>query len=418
MQRPFRPSGSPIWPWAPPKPQVLKDYQEGTAIEWEKLPLDEQEKFKRFQFLEVKRTFQAELTAEEAQEKTEIERHYSFGKKRRSANADFLRKFDNMLLRGTGEGRSRFVPKKRLGPLSEGQRRYVTDIELPDGSHVRRSCIAAESGDPELELPRLVVAGQVCNPTLHVAMDQGATGWPAMQWCLLKKGLRMTVVPDILHRIHNDWLQAITNSGLCLVRLEYLQVLKMRRGPFAGHANSAILKGAAQEFRRCCDTSSVLFQAFYDLVLLHSEQLSSEPDIGSTRHMEATFQWACDLLESVGAGMPLGATGNQPRGRGPSQDISSPPLYRPCSLKPTTEGAGSEPGLVSQQARDMSEAYLACLAAHVFPCRMYCLVAVCICPGTCLPEAALALKVQRRKQHDGGASSRGPGQAWTVCGSM
>lgn len=79
MQRPFRPSGSPIWPWAPPKPQVWKDYQEGTAIEWEKCSLDEQEKFKRFQFLEVKRTFQAELTAEEAQEKTEIERHYSFG---------------------------------------------------------------------------------------------------------------------------------------------------------------------------------------------------------------------------------------------------------------------------------------------------------------------------------------------------
>ena len=124
----------------------------------------------------------------------------------------------------------------------------------------RRSCIDHGNGQRSFELPHKIVDGRVHAPVLHLSADQAAGGFQGLNWLVHGLQLRATHCWDLFHRIHNDWIDALQESGLLLIRLEYRNVVKLRHGPYKGQGNHEVLRSAAAEFFECCSHENVLFQ--------------------------------------------------------------------------------------------------------------------------------------------------------------
>ena len=69
---------------------------------------------------------------------------------------------------------------------------------------------------------------------------------------------------DLLHRLHCSHLNSTSDAGLTIIRLEMLQVLKLRQGPFRAAGNHGVLLGAAGELFRMMDESCPLFDILYE----------------------------------------------------------------------------------------------------------------------------------------------------------
>lgn len=262
-----------------PHLKVLRDYQEQSGKEWGEMSPETQDEHRRHYLLELKRRFEGELSAVEAAESTALERSLKLQRKQRLANRDWIRKLDNMLFRGIGRGLECFKPKQRVKALEAGERRLFLKVDqqamLP--TETRSIIVSSADGQRRYECPRLLVDGMSVRPTLHVACDQGSTGWPALHWAMLGLGLRMTVSPDLMRRLHNDLISSIAKSGLMVIRLEMLCVVKMRQGPFSGHTNWSILQAAAKEFAQTCDHRNVLFQSLFEEIASNAPRQSRRP---------------------------------------------------------------------------------------------------------------------------------------------
>jgi len=163
---------------------------------------------------------------------------------------------DKAVHEALGEGLVRFMPPKRWLPLRRGDRRKVVSMTVPgEPQPRRRSVLTRCDGESSYEIGLKLVAGKRWAPVLHLASDMGAVGLPALQWLLNHVGLRATCSFDLLHRLHNDVLGATTAAGLMLTRLEYLQVAKLRKGPFrpggANHWAHRLARGWSTPTEQC-----------------------------------------------------------------------------------------------------------------------------------------------------------------------
>lgn len=142
----------------------------------------------------------------------------------------------------------------------------MADVLGAGGAAARRSCIRRTDGAslPCIEHPRILIDGKASAPTLHLSIDQGSIGLSAAVWMAAGRGLRMTLCTDVCHRIHNDVLDGLCATGLSVLRLEFTQVNKMRRGPFNGQTNASVMKAVAEEMWCSCDSQNPIFGLLYE----------------------------------------------------------------------------------------------------------------------------------------------------------
>jgi len=164
---------------------------------------EEKDSLAQASYLRMKQSFQQALNEEEVKRLDEASRLVGLTGVARRSNKEWIMKLDNALVQGCGFGLSHFEPRRRLGALGQGDRRYLTKVVPPgEDQEVLRSCIAFAKGGQAFEVPRVIVAGQRVHPVLHLAPDQGSIGLPAIMWplqshstaMLLKHGNRATTL--------------------------------------------------------------------------------------------------------------------------------------------------------------------------------------------------------------------------------
>eukprot|EP00971_Amphidinium_carterae_P342326 6481597-Amphidinium_carterae.4 len=80
----------------------------------------------------------------------------------------------------------------------------------------------------------------------HIHADQGPKSFGAFLY-LQSTGLRLTISPDLIHRLLNDWHSGVRAAGLHTHRLEWKAVLSLRQGPWQQGAHHSLLRGCAAE---------------------------------------------------------------------------------------------------------------------------------------------------------------------------
>lgn len=282
--------------------EVLADYTTSTGRRWEELSEEQQEAHRRSQALALKRLLADELTAAAAAENRACAEVLGPNRERKS-NRDLLLKVDNMLQSALGFGLSSYLPKQIVGPLQPGAARVFVQRPNPLTKQAeRRSVIKEPDGSRHFEVPRLLVGGRLIAPCLHWASDQGSVGLSASLFLLFGQKLWMTMSHDVLHRLANDLLEGITSSGLMLIRLEYVVVARMRRGPFDKQGFHGQLREAAADLAQTLEVDNVLFELLYEDLVSESAELRRTPGIGTTEHMHTTLAWVKNQLLRRGCG--------------------------------------------------------------------------------------------------------------------
>ena len=139
-------------------------------------------------------------------------------KKARLSVQAWIRAVDNQLRVGTGLGFARFIPAM---PYNLGR----------------------EPG---------ALSGEVLNtacapwPMVTLLMDQGSDGWSAFWYLAYRKGLRVAVLGDPAHRMHNDLELALKESKQWSFVITMMVVYNLHWGPWSGckwqHEASAAIR--------------------------------------------------------------------------------------------------------------------------------------------------------------------------------
>eukprot|EP00971_Amphidinium_carterae_P351743 6492260-Amphidinium_carterae.3 len=220
----------------------------------------------------------------------------------RKSNRQWLVSMDGLLKSGVGYGLQAFVVVRPAGALAKGAKRYKSRLS-PEDPESERSCIVLADGSRYVEVPRTSIRGvKVPGPVLHIASDMGPVGKPALSYMRTRLNLRCSVTYDLYHRLVNDWVGALTEANLLVVRLEYKSLVKAREGAFSTHSNHSLLNQIAKEFFEVFDSSNELFQVLYDSLVMEDETLCGDPNIGEPEHMEKTWQRCKSIMTSRAAG--------------------------------------------------------------------------------------------------------------------
>eukprot|EP00971_Amphidinium_carterae_P348824 6490690-Amphidinium_carterae.2 len=182
----------------------------------------------------------------------------------RRANADWMFALDHALVYGTGRGLRHFLPRKVTGGLQVGQTREVEEIDLPDGTVKRRSVVRDESGDGAVEVPRRYIDGELEQPFLVIAHDQGSIGQAALLHALCKTRLRLVAVPDVFHRLSNDWLQSLTVCDLTGLRFELRALARLKYGSWQSCSNLSLLQGVGKDLSEVHTSAHPVFQVLLE----------------------------------------------------------------------------------------------------------------------------------------------------------
>ena len=202
----------------------------------------------------------------------------------RKANRDFLIKLDNAMLRCLGYGLLAFLPPRRPRPLLPGERRYLVNYQGPGDEHARpRVCVDHGDGRRSFEVPIVKMDGVRVYPIVHFALDQGSIGLPGTLFLQSALGLRCAMVWDCFHRLQNDLELAQADAGLLVLKLEMLQVTKLRVGPWGKQSNLFILRGAAREIFATTTNENLIFQTLFD-DLSTEAGMHMDADGGSEAH--------------------------------------------------------------------------------------------------------------------------------------
>ena len=222
--------------------------------------------------------------------------------KTREVNRDCLQAFDWALVRGCGWGLAAFKPERKVGALPRFAERYFLDepCDFMDAPR-SRACIELRGGERYYEVPWTSDAkGQHVRPTLHLAQDQGSGSWPGGNWLVQGLKIRSTLIWDRFHRVHNDYLDALAEAGLAVVRLEQMQTMSLRRGPWCSDGNHATLFSAVSEMSRMLRPESELFGIYYNEICRDFGE--NGEDVGSDAHYEKMWLKATSALKSAGKG--------------------------------------------------------------------------------------------------------------------
>ena len=208
----------------------------------------------------------------------------------RKANRDYIEQVDHMLQETCGKGLMGFLPPRRWLPLVSGEKRYREKTRLEDGAEVRRCARQLAGGERLYEVPKAFLSdGTPKVDILHVTIDQGQHGLAAWLWCLMGKGVRMSLTCDLFHRIHNDLLAATSAAGLAGVRLDATHVLKYKEGPFKSESNASVLREAARDLHQSAPAANPLWDMLFSAVAAEKGINRQSADFGSEAHMQKVW---------------------------------------------------------------------------------------------------------------------------------
>lgn len=225
-------------------------------------------------------------------------------KTKRKANRAFIERVDNALRKGVGFDLAMFRVPHPVAFLAKGQKRVFLDTrgdEFDDSRPRKRAHIESPGERCEVEFPQEFADGRLSRPTLHLCSDLGATGFSAAWWLLHGYKVRGSFNWDLPHRLHCAAMSATAESGLSVLRLEFLQVVKLRQGPFKpGGAHHGVLVEAAKEMRDSLDEHNPLFFALYDGIC--KDMGRDGPDKNTDEHVRETWRLCMDSLCLAGKG--------------------------------------------------------------------------------------------------------------------
>ena len=163
-------------------------------------------------------------------------------------NKDFMVKFEAGFRAVTNRDFDQFRAKRRWRPLERGEERYKAEMTINDES-VTRSIVERRDGSTEIEVPRQYKDGVPHSPQLHVARDCGSVGRPAMMFARYGLGMRMTDSDDFFHRVQNIVLDATSESGMTVLRLDGIKICRVRYGPFKGQSTFIMIIQSTKEMK-------------------------------------------------------------------------------------------------------------------------------------------------------------------------
>ena len=130
-----------------------------------------------------------------------------------------------------------------------------------NGKLENRSCIVDRaSGVRRLGLSHKFVGGEQARMALHASSDMHSVEWGTLQWLFTKEQLVGTFTYDRFHTVTNCRTQALTQSGLMFMRLDWSVYLSCRRGPFKACANNYLMREAGQEIGNTQNCSNIVFR--------------------------------------------------------------------------------------------------------------------------------------------------------------
>ena len=184
------------------------------------------------------------------------------------ANRYFALAFDNALYKGLHINIVDFIPARFPGPLTDGQTRHR--ILLPETRRVAttsdfRAVIKDDStGASWVEVPRVMIDGQLQRRTLHKALDQGPIGRYHALWLDTHVKVRGTTTWDVFHSIHNALKDGLAEAGAYIYVTEHISVANMTTGPYHGHAFFNILHGASTRYFQTRTYECKIFRFLYE----------------------------------------------------------------------------------------------------------------------------------------------------------
>eukprot|EP00971_Amphidinium_carterae_P086110 1703657-Amphidinium_carterae.1 len=123
-----------------------------------------------------------------------------------------------------------------------------------------------------------------------------------MQYCEQVLGLRMSVLCDIWHRLHNDLITAVSSSGCARARLDALHIMKLRRGPFQRAGNLGVLRCAAELLNLEVPEQNPLWDILYGPVMAELGVSEHSVDYGSEKHVSTSWHEVLRSLARDGIG--------------------------------------------------------------------------------------------------------------------
>ena len=281
--------------------QELADHMPLGRKPFEELSDAEKERVRRFAHLRLREQLGQELVDQEKEDRDHLEDE--FNNLKRKDNKDWLIKLENALYMTAGKTFQSFRPVRRPGALQAGEERYFTEIEVTgDGPPAVRSCIASDESTACIEVPRLLDEGSRVIPTLHLAIDSGSIGYFASRYLQHGLGLRMTETYDIWHMVQNCLLDSVSEAGLSILRCEFIEVNKLRYGPWKKQANDSIMKSSAAEMKQAWTWRNEVLEMLFEEILDEHPHLQQAADIGDDRHVKHVWDYCTKKLQETGLG--------------------------------------------------------------------------------------------------------------------
>ena len=269
---------------------MLKDLHGLAGVDWDRMSSEMRRRLRSEGLRMLRQAFTGEaLTAVEVCQREAADLELGL-KLSRKANRDYIEQVDYMLQEICGKGLMAFLPPRRWLPLAAGEKRYRESTRMEEGVEVRRCARKLVGGERLYEVPKAYFSdGTPKVDILHVTIDQGQHGLAAWLWCLMGKGVRMSLTCDLFHRIHNDLLAATSAAGLAGVRLDATHVLKYKEGPFKSESNASVLREAARDLHQSAPATNPLWDMLFSAVASEKGINKHCADFGSETHMQAVW---------------------------------------------------------------------------------------------------------------------------------
>ena len=132
-------------------------------------------------------------------------------------------------------------------------------------------------------------------PTMHLVTDMGPKSWPGIH-CILGLGLRASISFDIFHRLHGDWLGAVSYAQLSTTKTDFRHVLHLWHGPCASGGHGGKLHELATKMGRVSNSDNPIFLTLFDHICreLHLDNVSN---YGEKDHIDHVWRQLLVVLQ-------------------------------------------------------------------------------------------------------------------------
>ena len=232
-------------------------------------------------------------------------------KQQKLAQKHDLRAVERALEVGAGfaDGLATFARRGAVRPIARTEKRfYVAEATLPVdvrsrvSGRSRRSCLQCSvTGKTRLE-----VIWTAPRPSLHFCLDMGSSSFNSKTFLFHRYEGQVagTVEPDVAHRRHNNYLNALFKVGLKETKHQIQIMVLASKAPFNSCGFFDALVGAATELFANFDHTWPWFVENYAR-LSHQMHRGSvlEHEHGTNAHMEQVWRWceSAPVFSSMGS---------------------------------------------------------------------------------------------------------------------